>query len=137
MADEAKFPDVPGAAELFAWFGFWPNFHDGEVLSVYLDRSGPSHLRVHTWEKTNELDSQRYYVRRKHVIVTFILEGIGELELDGFSHQNVLAELTLTEGPVGYNLKLWPCYGISGEIKARSIHIDLEPGIPPNSVYSG
>ena len=130
MADQAKFPDAPGAAELFAWFGFWPTFHDGEVLSVHLNRAGLSHLRVHTWERTNELDSRRYYVVRKHVIVTFFLEGISELELDGFSHQNVLAELTLTQDPGGYNLKLWPCHGISGEIKARSVRIELEPGKP-------
>jgi hypothetical protein len=130
MADEAKFPDVPGAAELFAWFGYWPSFHDGEVLSLHLDRAGPSRLRVHTWERTNELDSHRYYVLRKHVIVAFILEGISELELDGFSRQNVLAELTLTQEPDGYQLKMWPCYGMSGEIRATSIRIELEPGVP-------
>ena len=133
MAIEAKFPDVPGATELFAWFGFWPNFHDGEVLSVHLNRAGPSHLRLHTWERTNELDSRSYYVLRKHVVVTFILEGISELELEGFSHQNVLAELTLAGDPDGYSLKLWPCYGMSGEIKARSVRIELEPGMPVNS----
>ncbi len=133
MADEAKFPDTPGASDLFAWFGFWPTFHDGEVLSLHLDRAGPSHLRVHTWERTNELDSRRYYVLRKHVLVTFILEDISELELDGFSRQNVLAELTLTQHPDGYNLKLWPCYGISGEIRARSVRIEFEPGMPPNN----
>jgi hypothetical protein len=52
------------------------------------------------------------------------------LELDGFSNQNVLSELTLTELPDGYELKLWPCYGINGEIKARSVRIELEAGKP-------
>ena len=130
MADQAKFPDVPGAAELFTWFGFWPSFHDGEVLSLHLDRAGPSQLRLHTWEGTHQLDSRGYGVLRKHVVVTFILENISDLELDGFSRQNVLAELTLTQDPSGYNLKLWPCYGISGEIKARSVRIEFEPGNP-------
>jgi hypothetical protein len=133
MEGSAKLPDAPGASELFAWFGFWPTFHDGEVLSLHLDRAGPSHLRVHTWERTNELDGRCYYVVRKHVIVTFFLEGISELELDGFSHQNVLAELTLTLDADGYILKLWPCYGISGEIRARSVRIELEPDMPSNS----
>lgn len=128
MTDMAKFPDVPGAAELFAWFGFWPTFHDAEVLSLHLDRAGASHLRVHTWERTDELDSRRCYIVRKHVIVMFIGEGISQLELDGFSHQNVLAELTLTPSPDGYELKMWPCYGISGTITARSLRIELEPG---------
>lgn len=133
MADEAKFPDIPGASDLFAWFGFWPSFHDGEVLSLHLDRAGPSQLRVHTWEGTHQVDSRGYGVLQKHVVVTFILENISELELDGFSHQNVLAELTLTEDLDGYNLKLWPCYGISGQIKARLVRIELEPGMPVNT----
>lgn len=130
MTDEGRFPEVPGATELFDWFGFWPTFHDGEVLSLHLDRAGPSHLRVHTWERTNELDSRGYHVVRKHVIVTFILEQISELELDGFSQQNVLAELTLTQDPDGCRLKMWPCYGISGQIKAASVRIELGPGMP-------
>jgi immunity protein 50 of polymorphic toxin system len=133
MADEAKFPDIPGASGLFAWFGFWPSFHDGEVLSLHLDRAGPSQLRVHTWEGTPQVDSRGYGVLQKHVVVTFILENISDLELDGFSHQNVLAELTLTELPDGYELKLWPCYGISGEIKARSVRIEFAPSMPPDS----
>jgi Immunity protein 50 len=136
MAGEAKFPDVPGAAELFAWFGFWPNFHDGEVLSVHLDRSGPSQVRVHTSERTNDVDSRGYYVARKHVVVTFILEDITDTDLDEFNHQNVLSDLTLTKDPNGYKLELGPCFGLNGTITARSVRIELEPRIPPNSVYS-
>jgi len=83
MADESFFPaEIPGASDLLAWFGFWPTFHDGEVLSVHLDRSRPSRIRVHTWERTNELDSRDYYALRKHVIVTFILEDVSDSELD-------------------------------------------------------
>jgi hypothetical protein len=130
MADEANFPDIPGAGELFAWFGFWPTFHDGEVLSLHLDRAGPSRLLVHTWERTNELDGRRYYVLRKHVVVTFILEDIRDSELDGFNHQNVLSDLTLTKDPNGYKLELGPCYGISGTITAGSVRIEIEPSAP-------
>lgn len=132
MAHEGKFPDVPGAAELFGWFGFWPNFHDGEVLSLHLDRAGPSRIRVHTWERINELDSRRYYVLRKHAVVTFVLEDIRELELNGFSCQNVVSSIALAKDPNGYKLELWPCYGICGTITAGSARIELEPGTPPN-----
>src|SRR5712672_526387 len=98
MADDFAFiAEIPGASDLFAWFGFWPTFHDGEVLSVHLDRSGPSRIRVHTRERINELDSRGYYVLRKHVIVMFILEDVSDSELDEFNHQNVIACLTLTK----------------------------------------
>jgi hypothetical protein len=123
--------EIPGASDLFAWFGFWPTFHDGEVLSLHLDRAGPSRVRVHTWERTNELDSRRHYVLRKHVVVAFILEDISDLELDRFSCQNVVSSMTLARDPNGFELELWPCYGLSGKIKARSVRIELEPGMPP------
>ena len=134
MADELVFPaDIPGASDLFAWFGFWPTFHDGEVMWVHLDRSGPSRIRVHTWERTNELDSRRYYICRKYVIVTFIFENVRDLELAEFNHQNVVAAITLTKDPNGYKLELWPCYGLNGTVTAESIRIELEPGMPPSS----
>lgn len=137
MADDVAFlADIPGASELVAWFGFWPTFHDGEVLSLHLNRAGPSRVRIHTWERTNELDSRGYYISRKHVIVTFVLEDVSELELNGFSCQNVLSELLLTKDPSGYKLELGPCYGMYGTITAGSIRVELEPGIPPNTVYS-
>ena len=131
MADVGEFlADIPGASDLFAWFGYWPTFHDGELISVHLDRTGPSRLLVHTWEKTREVDSRGYYALQKHIIVTFVLEDIRDLELDGFSCQNVLANLTITKDPNGYKLELWPCHGISGAITAGSVRIELESGMP-------
>jgi hypothetical protein len=137
MANAPEFlADIPGASELLECFGFWPTFHDGEVLSVHLDRAGPSRLRVHTWAiETTSVNSQRTYLWKhiwKHIIVTFILEDISELELDGFNHQNVVAGLILTKDPNGYKLKLEPCFGLSGTIAAGSVRIELEPGKPPN-----
>jgi hypothetical protein len=133
MADVVQFPDVPGAAELFAWFGYWPSFHNGEVLSLHLDRTGPSRLRVHTWEGTHQLDSRGYIVLQKHVVVTFILQDVSDSELDEFNHQNVLSDLTLTKDPNGYKLEFGPCFGLNGTITAASVRIELEPGMPPNS----
>jgi hypothetical protein len=41
---------IPGGPELVAWFGHVPAFHDAEVLSVALDRKGPScQLSIHYW----------------------------------------------------------------------------------------
>jgi len=39
-------PDIPGAADVIAWFGYWPHFHDAEVLSITLDRSGESQVAI-------------------------------------------------------------------------------------------
>ena len=73
------------------------------------------------------------YGAQKHVVVTFILEGISESELDEFNHQNVLSNLTLSKVPNGYKLEMAPCFGLNGTITARSVRIELEPGMPSSS----
>jgi hypothetical protein len=121
---------IPGADHLIAWFGEWPSFHDAEVLNVHLERTGPSRLQIHTWQKTNDVDSEGYYLLTKHVVVTFQFQGVTELDLDGFSEQNVISGLSLQQKDTGYELILWPCYGIAGRLTATEISIALEPGRP-------
>jgi hypothetical protein len=65
--------------------------------------------------------------------VTFVLEHVSDSELNEFNHQNVMAGLTVTKDPNGYKLEFWPCFGLNGTITARSVRIELEPGMPPNS----
>jgi hypothetical protein len=78
--------DVTGAAEITSWFGQWPTIHDAEVVSIELNRSGTSILKVHTFATSKELDSRGYFVTHKHAIVSFLLDDIYELQLSGFNH---------------------------------------------------
>ena len=119
--------DVAGAAELEAWFGYWPTFHDAEVLSLALGRNGVSRLHVHTWHRTNDVDEHGYYVRTKHVVVHFVLEKVTDCDLMDFNHQNVLASLTVEREPEGFKVILWPCFGLNGSITAKRLRIELEP----------
>lgn len=34
--------EVPVSSELIRWFGYWPSFHDAEVLEIELRRTGHS-----------------------------------------------------------------------------------------------
>jgi hypothetical protein len=126
---------VPGASDLIAWFGYWPSFHDAEVTSIELVRSGTSRVSVHTFGSTGEIDAKRHYVCTKHVVVSFLLNGISELELTDFNHQNVLACLLLTRVERGYELKLQGLFGVDGVITAESVSIELVAGAPPDSQY--
>ena len=125
-------PDnVPGASELVSWFGYWPSFHDAEVLSIHLNRSGESTIAVHTRHRTNQVDDRGYFVTTKHVLVTFILEGIQAVQLDDFNHQNVISGLSLEETTAGYRLTLHPCFGAQGTIDAKRVRISIEPEPSP------
>lgn len=74
-------------------FGYWPDFHDAEIISVCCNRnfdtSWPSiEIKLHVFEMTNKVVG-RHYKLIKHCIVGIELIGVVEMELEGFNHQNV------------------------------------------------
>lgn len=88
-----------------------PSFHDAEVVSILLDRSGKSKVRVHAFEMTSEVDADGYFVSTKHAIITFDLEGFvsdetGSTHLNWFNHQNVLSSASVRQVVGGYELLL-------------------------------
>ena len=107
-----------------AWFGYWPRFHDAEVLSICLDRPGESRIAIYAFEMTPNLDSSGRYVLSKHAVVTFCLEGftqdqrgITNTRVEFFNHQNVLSSATVNSTPEGYG---W-CWMVSTALTVRSI----------------
>lgn len=138
------YEDIPGGVELLAWFGRQPTFHDGEILSLTLNRSGISELKIHGWITTDQVDANGYIVLDKHAVVTFGFEDIVDLVLDGFSHQNVVYGLTLNYAidrgrpvsghlphePTDIDIKLEPCYGLEGFIRVKKLTVSFEPGRP-------
>ena len=136
-------PDIPGAVDVVAWFGYWPSFHDAEVLSITLDRLNASRVVVYTFESTPEVDALGSYVLAKHALVTFFLEGfpqdrwgITNTRLDFFNHQNVLSSASVNKKPGGYELVLEGCFGVDGSISAEHIRVELAPGMPAGPVWS-
>ena len=81
----AELDSIAEAQELYDWFGFWPGFHDAEVVRLHLNRKEPSHLAINTWEMTKRVDSQGDYELANHVMVEFILGEVSTLSLQGFS----------------------------------------------------
>ena len=47
-------PDIPGADDVVKWFGYWPTFHNAQILSITLNRSGESQVVIHAFERTSE-----------------------------------------------------------------------------------
>lgn len=131
VSDVAK--NLPGADALIAWFGRWPSFHDAEILSLELNRHGPSRARLHTWVRSPEIDAQGSYKTDKHCTIAFLLEEISELEVNGFNSQNVISSLEISKQEGGYRLSFSPCYGLAGHLIAGSIRVEFEPGIPTES----
>src|SRR5262249_26734004 len=130
MPIPSEIAGIQGAADLHDWFGYWPNFHDAEIISLHLNRNGNSSIRVHTWEMTNEVDQNGYFVQTKHLVIEFILENVLGLNLSGFNHQNVVFDIGIEKTDLGFRVTLGGCYGLEGTIEAERISLRLAPGKP-------
>ncbi len=110
-----------GSDAVTQWFGGWPSFHDAEIISLNLARSGESVLRVYP------------YYPEKPATVDFIFEEITDVELADFSGQNVISSLGIEEAidqtkEKAIRLTLGPCYGLAGRIDAKRLRVELLPG---------
>lgn len=122
--------EVPGVSELTAWYGYFPYFHDAEVISVTLNRSGPLTVKVHQFEMTDKVDAEGYYVLTKHAIVTFILDEVEDSRFEGFNRQNVLNAIYLRRILDEYQLILDGCYGLDAVINCKQVKIEFIAGVP-------
>ena len=145
---ETIYASIPGGPNLIAWFGQIPGFHGAEIVSLDLRRRAPSMLVIHAWNETNEVGHRGHRVLDKHAVVTFALEDIIDLQLNGFSHQNVISGLHLRRAPErpdrrpfyeldpssnDYEIELEPCFGLDGIIRCRRVLVDFVPGKPDDT----
>ncbi len=83
-------------------FGYFPSFHDAEVLRVTLYRESAVRklptleAQIHVFEITPEIENE-HYVLKNHTLVTFRFSEIDELSWNGFNHQNVLSDLIIKD----------------------------------------
>jgi hypothetical protein len=107
----ADYPAIHGADELSRRLGGWPSFHDAEVIDFCARRSGESSLTL------------RLAQTAEQTVVEFVLVGVVGLEVMDFNEQNVIGSLDVEPEGDGVVLRLWPCYGFNGWIKARSVSV--------------
>jgi hypothetical protein len=116
---------VPGGRDLLKWFSGSPNFGDAEIISLNLDRKGPSTLVIEVQHPSRRL-------------ISFVLGDWIDVRITGFSQQNVIGGLALKragereiapwEVGVGATLgdieiELQPCFGASGVICATLLRV--------------
>ena len=122
--------DVPGYKQLAEFWGTgFPSFHDSEIITLQLNRTGVSHISIRLVGRRREQkeDGVERWVPLENTLVTFFLEGIDDLELFQFSPQNVISALTFEESETGFHLKIWPCYGLAGWLKVERVRIEFTP----------
>ena len=96
--------DITNSERLTSVFGYWPSFHDAEVISFRLDRRptslgpGPTvESLIHVFEMTNEVDEKGFYVLRNHVLVDLRFSRVMQPIVEEFNHQNALMGLGIRD----------------------------------------
>lgn len=107
---------IEGSNRLTEIFGYWPTFHDAEVIDLHLWRGDVDPKRasyvfpvltvkLHHWELSDDVDAQGLYVLRHHTLSTLRFHQLlDDFRMEGFNHQNAIFGLTIkreerTEGP--------------------------------------
>lgn len=123
---------MPDWMPVIQWFGYLPNFHDAEVLSIDLRRGPePSVIRIDAWRTSNEVDADGYFKRDRRAVVRLYLAGVIQQQLSDWNHQNVLNKLTVSEAEGGWMLALEGTFGLDGYVVAQQISVEIEPQSAP------
>jgi hypothetical protein len=127
---------IAGSDKLVAVFGYWPSFHDAEVLSMKLDRQpggdgyGPTlEAIVHTFEITNEVGPDGCYVVRHHVLVHLRFHDVVELRLEGFNNQNALFGLRFSDlrerqwEQIKFEVRFDSAHGVDASFQCHAVEV--------------
>ena len=103
---------IDGSKKLTDIFGYWPSFHDAEVLELTLWRGDVEpdasryifpvlNVSLHLWELLTNPDP---LVTRHHTLAKLRFYDVNEFRMEGFNHQNAILGLSITreqraEGP--------------------------------------
>lgn len=116
---------------LLEWFGHVPRFHDALLLEISFRESGVGHLRIHTWNTTDDVDAEGYFVLDKHAIVTLTLEGISAIQCADFDMvPGIIFDFEITKVEDHFRVEWDASYGVTGIVVAKLARIDIAPGKP-------
>jgi len=125
--------EITDAKIVMNHFGYWPSFHDAEVISIKFERpwdtsNSSATLTVYAFEATDELDDENFFQLIKHCCIEIEFIGMTMNSMDGFNHQNVVGGLNFGREGKYLFCKIDSTFGVDGYIEAKEIKIKrLDP----------
>lgn len=105
-------------------FGYWPDFHDFEVLRVEMDRSGPFIiLHIYAFHALKETDDRGYFKKTNECVISLCFQGISDVVLEDFNQQNVLSELTFEDTGGLLKTTISTSFGLCGYIVSKTVEV--------------
>ena len=124
---------ISGAENVIEAIGFWPSFHDAEVISLLVSRGLPDqgsatiaklcvHYREHDVVGVGTADFE--YVCQKSLLVELIFSDIHDLSLTDFNHQNVLESIDLKRlQDLSILVDIVSIWGVVGSIRCNHVAV--------------
>ena len=91
---------IQGRELLISHLGRWPTFEDFEVMSITLERAPWDDTARHDLRATFsafDINKKPTDPERKQAFVEIQFEGISELQIEGFNHQNPITGLSINQ----------------------------------------
>jgi hypothetical protein len=131
---------IEGSEKLTGIFGYWPSFHDAEVIELNFWRGDVNPeagnykfpvltVKLHLWEITDDVNEQGYFGTVKHTLATMRFHDVDEFRMEGFNHQNAILGLDISQEersqgatPV-FNVTFRPAFGIDAAFKCLRVGV--------------
>ena len=130
---------VTGFERVTGFFGYWPSFHDAEIVSLLLERTGrPEHyegpvvtMKLATREWRHDPATGRT-VTHRNAVVEFRFTSAEGFHLAGFDYQNAIDSLELRPAgderfPGRLRVSFRPGTGVAGSFSAEAGVTDVAP----------
>ena len=145
---------ISGSEKLTSIFGYWPSFHDAEVLELHFLRGDerPNEgkyefpmlsLRIHLWALTKEVDAKGYFVLRNHTLTTLKFTDVAEFEMEGFNHQNAMMSLHIERreesrgaSPNSFVVTIQAAFGMGASFECSGIEVVEANPCTPEGEFS-
>ena len=131
---------IVGSGKLTNIFGYWPSFHDAEILDLHFWRGDIQTdkgvynfpvltLKVHLWELTNKVDPKGFLILQHHTLTTLRFYDVNDFQMQGFNHQNAMMRLAVsseqrTDGPSPYfAVVVEPAFGMEASFKCLRMEV--------------
>ena len=136
--DVAKW--IEGSENITDLFGYWPSFHDAEIINFHLWRGDvdPDQNKwifpvitvlVHLWELTNQVGPDGYLICRHETLATLRFHNVDKLQVAGLNQQNAIFGLYIERkeresGPSPYfTVSFEPAHGIDATFECLRIEV--------------
>lgn len=113
-------------------YGYWPTFHDAEIISINFQRNSPIdsksasvEILLNYWETKaiNEGTPNLDYLLDKNNLISLRLNGLLDSSVTGFNFQNVIDELQIVEGEEGIKVNAISIHGADMNFTCSAISV--------------